>query len=227
MQWFPKESWWNSKSSYEIAVRYAHHHARRGSGRHAINEEPSSSTFPIEAIELTRGDITLEKADAIVNAANSSLLGGGGVDGAIHRAGGEVLQSECRQIRARQGGCKVGEAVITAGGNLPARWVIHTVGPTWRGGGHGEEDLLRSCYRSCLRIAREHQANSVAFPSISTGRYRYPIELAAAVAIEAAAADIANHSTPLLVRFVLFSQDDYDTYRRILSEFTLRSGVSK
>ena len=134
-------------------------------------------------IQLVQGDITRQPVAAIVNAANSSLLGGGGVDGAIHRAGGPAILEACRAIRARQGGCKTGEAVITPAGRLPAGHVIHTVGPVWNGGHKGEPALLASCYRNSLRLADENQLASVAFPSISTGIYGYPKPEAAAVAV--------------------------------------------
>ncbi|WP_426060998.1 O-acetyl-ADP-ribose deacetylase [Hymenobacter sp. B1770] len=125
-------------------------------------------------IQVVQGDITKQQADAIVNAANSSLLGGGGVDGAIHRAGGPAILEDCQKIRARQGGCKTGEAVITTGGRLLATHVIHTVGPVWNGGNKGEPELLAGCYRNCLALASEHRLATVAFPGISTGIYGYP-----------------------------------------------------
>ena len=130
-------------------------------------------------VKVIKGDITKVTVDAIVNAANSSLLGGGGVDGAIHRAGGPQILEECRKIRDRQGGCATGQAVITTGGRLPARYVIHTVGPVWNGGGHGEDGLLADAYRNSLALALEHGCRTVAFPNISTGVYRFPPDPAA------------------------------------------------
>ena len=168
-------------------------------------------------IELVRGDITREETDAIVNAANSSLLGGGGVDGAIHRAGGPRILSECQAIRARHGGCPTGEAVITTGGRLRARYVIHTVGPVWRGGDRGEPGLLGSCYRSSLRLAAQNAVRTIAFPSISTGVYGYPAEKAAPVALGAVATFLENEEgAPERVRFVLFDEGTYEAYRAAL-----------
>src|SRR5690606_13829294 len=134
-------------------------------------------------MKLIKGDITTLKVDAIVNAANTSLLGGGGVDGAIHRAGGLAILDDCKRIRAKQGGCNVGEAVITTAGNLPAKYVIHTVGPVWNGGKSNEEHLLSSAYRNSLTLAFEYRIRSIAFPNISTGIYRFPKDRAAEIAI--------------------------------------------
>lgn len=166
-----------------------------------------------KVIELVLGDITRQRVDAIVNAANSTLLGGGGVDGAIHRAGGPALLDECRAIRAERGECPTGEAVLTGGGGLPARYVIHAVGPVWRGGGQGEPGLLASCYRNSLRIAASLGFQSVAFPSISTGIYGYPVSLAAPTALAAVASFLSSEPvTPSRVRFVLFDPVTFATY---------------
>ena len=158
---------------------------------------------------LIQGDITVEDVDAIVNAANHTLLGGGGVDGAIHRAAGPDLVEYCRTL----GGCETGEAKITPGFNLTARWVIHTVGPVWHGGGHGEPELLASCYRESLARADEVKAETVAFPAISTGVFGYPIEAAAAIAIERVRSTSTNVSE---IRFVAFNQETLDAYAQIL-----------
>ena len=176
-----------------------------------------SRTIGPGRLEIARGDLTRERAGAIVNAANSSLLGGGGVDGAIHRAGGPAILEECRAIRARQGSLPPGQAVITTGGALPARRVIHTVGPVWRGGSAGEPETLASCYRSSLALADEEGLESVAFPSISTGAFGYPIEEAAPVALRAIAEVLVGARHVRLVRCVLFSENDLDAYRRALA----------
>ena len=163
-------------------------------------------------VEAVRGDITHQKVDAIVNAANSSLLGGGGVDGAIHRAAGLELLAECRLL----GGCDTGDAKATGAGQLAAHYVIHTVGPVWRGGGLNEPELLASCHRRCLEVAAELGCRTVAFPAISTGVYGYPVEHAAAVAV--AAIREAPASSVEVVRFVLFSEGHLDAFRRALED---------
>ncbi|MGD9763619.1 MAG: O-acetyl-ADP-ribose deacetylase [Candidatus Binatia bacterium] len=165
-------------------------------------------------IQLVRGDITEQDTDAIVNAANTTLLGGGGVDGAIHRAGGPEIIAECRRL----GGCATGEAKITSGGRLNARYVIHAVGPVYRDGRHGEAELLASAYRSSLALASQHGLRSVAFPSISTGAYRYPIAGAARIALGAVADYLNAHAEIELVRFVLFTEADLASYREAASE---------
>jgi O-acetyl-ADP-ribose deacetylase (regulator of RNase III) len=166
----------------------------------------------LDHIRVIQGDITKQAVDAIVNAANSSLLGGGGVDGAIHRAGGPQILEECRAIRARQGSCATGEAVITSGGKLPAKYVIHTVGPVWNGGGKGEEALLASAYRNSLKLAVEHGIRSIAFPNISTGIYHFPKDKAAAIAIKTVKDFLADHPQIEQVIFVCFDRENYDLY---------------
>lgn len=165
-------------------------------------------------IELVRGDITAQDVDAIVNAANTSLRGGGGVDGAIHRAGGPAILAECRTL----GGCATGDAKITTAGKLKARYVIHTVGPVYRDGKHGESELLASAYRRSLEVARDHGVTTLAFPSISTGAYCFPIEQAARVALRTVVEFLSRAPGLKLVRFVLFSQADLATYEQALSE---------
>lgn len=164
-------------------------------------------------LSLVCGDLTRVEVDAIVNAANERLLGGGGVDGAIHRAGGPSIMKACDEIRAQCGGCPTGEAVLTTAGDLPARWVIHTVGPIWRGGDQGEPDLLGACYRNSLLVARQQGLRTVAFPSISTGVYGYPVAEAAAVAVRSIAEVLAQWPTAFdAVQMVLFSQTDLRVY---------------
>ncbi len=164
-------------------------------------------------LAAVQGDITRQQVDAIVNAANTTLLGGGGVDGAIHRAAGPELLAECRGI----GGCPTGEARITQGYRLPAKYVIHTVGPVWSGGNRGEPGLLRNCYVNSLRLASEHGLRSIAFPSISTGAYRFPIEQAARIAVESVQEALGKPTSIELVRFVCFSVSDLAVYRRLLT----------
>jgi len=164
-------------------------------------------------IILLRGDITQQDAEAVVNAANSSLRGGGGVDGAIHRAGGVAILEECEQIVAKQGRCPTGQAVITTGGNLKAKFVIHTVGPIWRGGDHNEDQLLADAYRNSLALAREHNIKTIAFPSISTGAYRFPIDRAAHIALNTVDNFLTENPGLHEVRFVLFSEQDLVAYK--------------
>jgi len=168
-------------------------------------------------MKLVLGDITKQHVDAIVNAANRTLLGGGGVDGAIHRAAGPELLAECRTI----GGCNTGDAVITRGYRLPAPWVIHTVGPVWRGGTHGEADLLARCYKNSLRLAVEHNLRTIAFPAISTGAYGYPVDQAARVAVETVGKFLRNHSSIDEVRFVCFDGGTYTAYQTALREYLI------
>ena len=173
--------------------------------------------FAAGRIELARGDITRERVDAIVNAANSSLMGGGGVDGAIHRAGGPAILEECRRLRAERGPLPPGEAVITTAGRLPSRYVIHTVGPIWTGGGQDEARILERCYRNSLALAAARGLGSVALPSISTGAYGYPIAMAAPVALRAGREALLEESGLRLLRFVLFSTADLETYESALA----------
>ena len=165
---------------------------------------------------LLQGDLTVQATDAVVNAANSSLMGGGGVDGAIHRAGGPAILEECKRIRAERGPLPTGQAAITTGGNLPARWVIHTVGPVWRGGRAGEVELLASAYRESLKLAVEKGLKTVSFPSISTGAYGYPVEQAAAVALRTVADFLRKNTALDGVAFVLFDKGTYEVYCRAL-----------
>ena len=161
---------------------------------------------------LKQGDITLEDTDAIVNAANSSLMGGGGVDGAIHRAGGPKILEECRRIREQRGELPTGEAVITTGGNLRAKYVIHTVGPVWHGGSHNEDRLLSNAYRNSLTLVGQHKIKSVAFPSISTGVYGFPIERAAPIALTTASDFVKENQEIREVRFIVFNRSDFEVY---------------
>lgn len=167
-------------------------------------------------IELTKGDITKIEGDAIVNAANSSLLGGGGVDGAIHRAGGKKILDECIEIRNRQGKCKTGEAVVTTGGNLPAKYVIHTVGPVWNGDEENGSKLLANCYINSLKLAESLDVKTIAFPNISTGIYRFPKELAAKIAID----EMKNFKSEIIekVVFVCFDDENEIIYKQFLKE---------
>lgn len=162
----------------------------------------------MDRIEIIRGDITTQEVDAIVNAANETLLGGGGVDGAIHRAAGPELLAACRKL----GGCPTGEARVTPGFNLPAKHVIHTVGPVWRGGTHGEAELLAGCYRASLALAREHNIETLAFPAISCGVYAYPLHEAAKVALSTVQAELADTEGPRCVRWVMFDPGAFDAW---------------
>lgn len=167
-------------------------------------------------IEVIKGDITKIKADAIVNAANSSLLGGGGVDGAIHRAGGKAIIEDCIKIRNKQGGCKVGEAVITSAGNLPAQFVIHTVGPRWNGGNSNEAALLAHCYSNSLSLAVTKGVKSIAFPAISTGIYGYPKQDAAKIAVDTVRNFIGREEQITKVLFVCYDEENFQLYSNLL-----------
>ena len=178
-----------------------------------------STNSSSDRIRLVQGDITRQEVSAILNAANSGLLGGGGVDGAIHRAGGPAILAECRLIRASpeyKNGLPTGEAVITTGGQLPAPHVIHTVGPVWHGGQRGEPELLANCYHNSLRLAAEHQLDSLAFPGISTGIYGYPKQEAAAIAVQAVRAFLAQNPLPKTVVFVVFDDESRRWYEQEL-----------
>jgi O-acetyl-ADP-ribose deacetylase len=165
-----------------------------------------------DRIEVVRTDITQLQVDAIVNAANRSLLGGGGVDGAIHRAAGPELLEACRTLH----GCKTGDAKITPGFRLPARFVIHTVGPVWSGGANHEEELLASCYRKCFELAELHNCHSIAFPNISTGIYQYPKEKAAEIAIRETRSWLDSHTLPEMVTYCCFDTENFALYRELV-----------
>lgn len=167
-------------------------------------------------IRLLQGDITTIAADAIVNAANSSLMGGGGVDGAIHRAGGPEILEACKKIVARQGGCKTGEAVITTAGRLPAKYVIHTVGPIWNGGKNDERRLLANCYSNSLLLAIENQIKNIVFPNISTGIYRFPKQEAAGIAVERVQRFASDHPGLEEIIFVCYDDENYAIYNQII-----------
>jgi O-acetyl-ADP-ribose deacetylase (regulator of RNase III) len=168
-----------------------------------------------KVLRLVIGDITRVAADAIVNAANSALAGGGGVDGAIHRAGGPSIMQELHGIRRQIGSCPAGSAVATGAGALPARWVFHAVGPIYRGGVQGEAEALASCYRTCLRLAQEREAGSISFPSISTGAYGYPIAEAAQIALDVVTGFLqGTEAIPREVTFVLFDRLTYEAYSK-------------
>ncbi len=173
---------------------------------------PRGRTVKHERIKIVEGDITLQKVDAIVNAANSTLLGGGGVDGAIHHAAGPGLLAECRTLH----GCATGQARITGGHRLPARWVIHTVGPIWRGGEHSEDELLAACYRNSLALARDNGVRAIAFPAISTGAYRFPVGRACDIALREIRQFLEANPLPEEVRLVCFDRHTADIYRNLL-----------
>jgi len=177
-------------------------------------------------LRIIQGDITRQATDAIVNAANSSLMGGGGVDGAIHRAGGSAILEECKQIVARQGRLSTGKAVITTGGNLKAKYVVHTVGPIWHGGNKGEPELLASAYQQSLKIAAEKNLNSVSFPSISTGAYGYPVGQASEVALDAVITFLSQSTTSIReVVFILFDSRTLGVYSSALREIARKRGL--
>ncbi|WP_336777679.1 O-acetyl-ADP-ribose deacetylase [Pantoea sp. USHLN256] len=169
-------------------------------------------------IALLKDDITKVPADAIVNAANTSLLGGGGVDGAIHRAGGPAILAECQKIRNRQGGCKVGDAVITTAGDLPAKYVIHTVGPHWHDGQHDEETLLKNAYQSCFKLVEKYDIQTVSFPNISTGIYRFPKVLAAEIALGVINQCLHDNPNIEQVNLVCFDEENYVLYSKMLDQ---------
>ena len=184
-------------------------------------EDSTETTINQSKLSIIKGDITGQATEAIVNAANSSLMGGGGVDGAIHRAGGPAILAECKQIVSRQGRLPTGQAVITTGGNLKAKYVIHTVGPVWQGGNRGEAELLESAYRQSLKLAAEKRLASIAFPSISTGAYGYPVGEAAMVALKAVEAFLREGATSIReVVFVLFDSRTFEAYSSVLREIT-------
>ncbi len=166
-------------------------------------------------IRVIKGDITKESVDAIVNAANSSLMGGGGVDGAIHRAGGKRILEECMEIISRQGKCNTGEAVITSGGNLPARYVIHTVGPVWNGGNNQERQKLKNCYNNSLELALKHGIQSIAFPNISTGIYRFPKEDAARIAFTTVKNFLEVTPIAIDVSFICYDDENFALYQQL------------
>ena len=184
-----------------------------------MNQQPKQVKINKTTLSIMQGDITDQPTDAIVNAANPGLLGGGGVDGAIHRAGGRAILEECRQIVAKQGRLATGKAAITTGGNLKAKYVIHTVGPVWHGGTQNEARLLASAYQESLKLATEHGLKSVSFPSISTGVYGYPVDQAARVATGVVVAFLRERTTSIQeVAFVLFDAQTYQAYGLALDE---------
>ena len=179
----------------------------------------------LKTIKIIKGDITQIATDAIVNAANTSLLGGGGVDGAIHRKGGAAILADCQKIRAKQGGCAVGEAVMTTAGLLPAKYVIHTVGPTWVDGQHDEALLLENAYLNSFRLAESLELKSIAFPNISTGIYRFPKQLAAQIAFTSIADELRNGRSVEEVVFVCFDEENFNMYQVVKDELKLEDIV--
>ena len=173
----------------------------------------------MKTINIIKGDITQIAVAAIVNAANTSLLGGGGVDGAIHRRGGAEILADCQKIRAKQGGCKVGEAVVTTAGHLPAQYVIHTVGPTWVDGQHNEVNLLENAYRNSFQLAENLQLKTMAFPNISTGIYRFPKQLAAEIALRTIQAELNQGYWVQEVTFVCFDDENFNLYQLLKADF--------
>ena len=209
---------YNSPNGGRLAQWESTVFTRQGSLVQIQHRPPNSAGRHVSAanrIEIVEGDITRLVVDAIVNAANESLLGGGGVDGAIHRAAGPRLLDECRRI----GGCPTGEARITAGYDLPARHVVHTVGPVWHGGGHGEDTLLESCYRESLRLASEHGARTVAIPAISTGVYGFPVPRAARIAVRTVVDGLEAHHSLERVLLCCFGGESRDAHARELDDF--------
>lgn len=170
-------------------------------------------------IEVLKGDITKSQLDCIVNAANTSLLGGGGVDGAIHRAGGKAILDECIKIRNKQGNCPVGGAVITTGGNLKAKYVIHTVGPVWNGGNNHEAEKLRNCYINSLQLAASNHLQSISIPNISTGIFKYPKNEASEIAIKTVVEFINSNESILHIQFVCFDDENYEIYKESLKTY--------
>jgi len=175
----------------------------------------------LQNINVVQGDITQIEGGAIVNAANTSLLGGGGVDGAIHRKGGAEILAECQKIRAKQGGCPIGEAVVSTAGKLPAQYVIHTVGPTWIGGQNNEEILLEKAYRNSFKLAERLELKSIAFPNISTGIYRFPKQLAAQIALKSIVDELRTAQFVKEVVFVCFDEENFKIYQNLKEDFNL------
>lgn len=186
-----------------------------------ISRRVFQQEFALKNIKIVKGDITQLAVDAIVNAANTSLLGGGGVDGAIHRNGGAEILAECQNIRARQGGCAIGEAVMTTAGKLPAKYVIHTVGPTWVDGQHDEVLLLQNAYRNSFRLAENLKLRSIAFPNISTGIYRFPKQLAAQIALKTVTEELKQGQFIAEVIFVCFDDENFNIYQKLKDQSSI------